>query len=306
MPRGYRLYVAAALGLVVGAALIWALVADLSSVDQSYVHAATDASDHYRDDANRQIHERCLRPPGLHEPQCVEQIQDAARENQRREQDLAAQKMTAWWTKVMGVAALIGMTLSAIGVWLILATFRENKRAADAAHDANRPWLEVQAHVFKLWTGSNGASADVKCDLINRGNSPATDVALVVEMMAFTAGQLADAAPIVSRVRDKLSEIDKRRPHMGSVIFPTCVETDTISTVMTAEEVMAALEHPRGSVRFLIAVGTTYIFGERARHTVKCYDVFFSEKIDYTAPNLLHLVKLKPENVTDTFKGYAT
>jgi hypothetical protein len=133
MLSSYWRYLVTALGIAVGVLLLWALVADLSSVDQAYKHSAADASRHYRDDANRRIVETCGRLPATDQPRCVQGTEQAARENQREEQDLAAQNMTAWWTKIMGIAALVGMTLSAIGVWLILATFRENRKSADAA-----------------------------------------------------------------------------------------------------------------------------------------------------------------------------
>lgn len=56
-------------------------------------------------------------------------------DNHRNYADLVAQQRSALWTAIMGVAALIGMALSALGVWLVYTTFREAKRSADAAFE---------------------------------------------------------------------------------------------------------------------------------------------------------------------------
>lgn len=50
------------------------------------------------------------------------------RDNQREQDNLAAQQTSALWTNLMGLAALIGMALSAVGVALVWTTFMETKR----------------------------------------------------------------------------------------------------------------------------------------------------------------------------------
>lgn len=137
MHRGARGVVYALIGLATAGLLIWWLVVDLSMVDQAYQHSAADKSDYYRYYADEQIRKNCLTSPGLYEPDCAEQAREAAREAQRREQDLAAQNVTAWWTKIMGIAAIIGMALSGVGVVLVWTTFRETKRTNRIAMKEN-------------------------------------------------------------------------------------------------------------------------------------------------------------------------
>lgn len=67
-------------------------------------------------------------------------LSDAKREynlkrndNSRDYADLVAQQRSALWAAVMGIAALIGMMLSAIGVWLVYTTFKETRRTAEIA-----------------------------------------------------------------------------------------------------------------------------------------------------------------------------
>ena len=100
-----------------------------------YQQTATDRSHSYAGQAKAEIANRCRAAPETDQAKCVSEAKQAARANQREEQDLAAQKITAWWTQVMGGAAIFGAVLSAIGVLLIFTTFRETRRTAKAAED---------------------------------------------------------------------------------------------------------------------------------------------------------------------------
>ena len=145
MLRGYRSIVTTLAGLAIVGAALWALIADLSSVDSAYSHAAADASVEYERNAQADIKESCFSPSGLRKVDCAAKAREAAREGQRKEQDLAAQNITAWWTKVMGIAALIGMALSAVGVWFVKRTLdatleavKDTGKATNAMLEANR------------------------------------------------------------------------------------------------------------------------------------------------------------------------
>lgn len=147
MPRSYRRYIATITGLAIVAAVLWLLVRDLSAVDLAYSHAAADASVKYERDADAYVKKTCFPPSGFGEVNCAGKADEAKREGQRKEQDLAAQNITAWWTKIMGIAALIGMGLSAVGVWLVKTTFDETRLANVLAESHQRarmkPLLEV-------------------------------------------------------------------------------------------------------------------------------------------------------------------
>lgn len=81
---------------------------------------------------NEEIRNRCVPLPPVDEANCTIQARREQRGYQRDEQDLYAQKTMAFWTFLMGSAALIGMILSSVGVFLVWTTFRETRRAADA------------------------------------------------------------------------------------------------------------------------------------------------------------------------------
>lgn len=81
----------------------------------------------------------------------------AAEERQRGRDDLVAQQDTAFWTRVMGMVAVLAVFLSTIGIWLIYITFRETRRAADSAQNTYRALTDLErarviAHTSRvLW-----------------------------------------------------------------------------------------------------------------------------------------------------------
>ena len=99
-----------------------------------YERTATENTREYQDYAYRPALRACDRSPPLDKAKCIADAREAERSNARDEYDLEAQRVTALWTGIMGMAAVTGMMLSALGVWLVFTTFRETKRSADAAH----------------------------------------------------------------------------------------------------------------------------------------------------------------------------
>lgn len=155
MLKSNRGLIMAAVGWLIAVPCLWLLITDFASVSRSYESRAASASDYYAWQAEREISESC---PGLApklQKDCVSNAEATARENQRSEQDLAAQKVTAWWTQIMGGAALVGMALSALGVALVWTTFREQRRTNEIAVDGyeaeNRPVLILE---FSKFTGA--------------------------------------------------------------------------------------------------------------------------------------------------------
>lgn len=145
MLRGNRSAILATLGVAVFAAFFWFLVIDLRAVHSGIEERAAYNANKYTANANDKIGRSCVKLAPVEQLKCTEEAEQAARENQREEYDLAAQQTTSWWTQVMGVAALIGMALSAIGVALVWRTFREQKRTNDLAHaDAERSRIDAR------------------------------------------------------------------------------------------------------------------------------------------------------------------
>ena len=181
MLRSYRGIVATLVGLA-WIFSFYFIVDDLGSVSRQAEANASDRAEEYRQDAERYVERRCLRLAVPAAEDCAREAYQAARENQRIEQDLAAQRMMAWWTQIMGVAALMAMAISTVGVWLVWTTFRETKRTADAAFNANdiarhgmkeqlRPYLYPARGWFEMSEHLPTALVEIK----NFGQSPALE-----------------------------------------------------------------------------------------------------------------------------------
>lgn len=146
--RGKRLaaFVASILGLAfVAFALIYGL-----SQQQHYLQTANNAAAEYARHTTYQEKKSCRGVPAVQLSQCradakAEYGQKRA-DNRREYDDLVAQQTSALWTSIMGIAAITGMVLSVVGIFLVYTTFRETKvanviarqSAASAAADARR------------------------------------------------------------------------------------------------------------------------------------------------------------------------
>jgi len=136
--------VAATLFLIVFA---WPAVLEQREIqDEAARHA-----EYYSANAQNDVTVKCSSLSGQARADCAKPIEDAAREHQRSEHDLAAQQITALWTAVMGGVAVLGVALSGVGVYLIWETFRETQRTAKIASDnlyayrsAERGYCEIE------------------------------------------------------------------------------------------------------------------------------------------------------------------
>jgi len=81
------------------------------------------------------VGQSCIGMSIVDKAECIEKARHERRTYERDEQDLVAQRQSALWAYIMGAAAVIGMGLSVIGVFLVWTTFRETRRTAKAAED---------------------------------------------------------------------------------------------------------------------------------------------------------------------------
>lgn len=144
---------------------------------------ATNRSNIHRQNAHNRIEWVC--PTAISQIDCIAETNQAARENEREEQDLAAQKITAWWTKVMGIAALIGMALSAVGVWLIKTTFDETRRGNEIAAAAAGSEYGASFDIIGGHVRIEAGMIFVRFRVKNTGKSPAHRVAIAGKYTAF-------------------------------------------------------------------------------------------------------------------------
>lgn len=179
---GLTIIVAASIG-----AWLWIATASLQAgiEDEASKHAAQ-----YADPSHIAVNGRCRSLAPTEQSKCITERREAIREGQRKEGDLEAQRIMAIWTRAMGIAAIIGMSVGILGVGLIYTTFRETKRGADEAFRNVEAFIEAERAILHIVDGGVGPSnIDHRPELIfvevvNRGRAPAR----IVSMGSFKDG----------------------------------------------------------------------------------------------------------------------
>ena len=177
MPRGYRgaIY---AIGLIALAffsvgTTAW-LVSSANELQLGYQQHAKTGADGYTNRANIAAESRCLVLSPEAASGCIREEREAARQGRRDEYDLEAQRTMAVWTQYMGIAAIVGMGVGIFGIGLIFVTFRETRRAAEAAHKTHNAFIAVERPRLALSVGAywkDGETLYVRVDADNLGKT---------------------------------------------------------------------------------------------------------------------------------------
>lgn len=141
-----------------------------------YYHEASSRAAAYSSDANYHITSECAVPNAT--PSCERDIDEAARENQRREYDLYSQKAMALWTGIMGAMAVVGIALSGVGIYLIWRTWDATREAAENSRKTFDAYVwKERAHLIFDMTGvhiGEDTGSPFRGGVSNKGLSPAT------------------------------------------------------------------------------------------------------------------------------------
>jgi len=162
----------AALAAVVSGGSIW----HTTSLKETQYQLAADRDEQQQASAaGERIELECsVLEPSFAE--CVQQIEQEASQAQQGRDDLHAQRTMAVWTRAMGIAAIIGMSVGVLGLGLIFYTFRETRRAAEAGRDANaiaRDQQRARIVPFARWEPVNLNEGQIVLGCENVGFSPA-------------------------------------------------------------------------------------------------------------------------------------
>lgn len=102
-------------------------------------------------------------------------------DNRRDYANLVAQRSSALWAKIMGIAALIGMGLSLVGVVLVWTTFRETRKANEIAREIGEAQVRAYLSLDVFWEGYGDPNVlNFKYSIHNSGQSPARNVAIEI------------------------------------------------------------------------------------------------------------------------------
>ena len=148
------------IGLIIGIVIailvaVMFIVSGLSESAKYQAKADYETSEHAKYTSDK-IAETCIGIASVKKITCLGDAIDAQRAYERDEQDLVAQRQSALWAYIMAAAAVIGVGLSVIGVFLVWTTFRETKRqvmiseTAVGAHIAVDPNQDFQ-FAYPYW-----------------------------------------------------------------------------------------------------------------------------------------------------------
>jgi hypothetical protein len=164
-------------GIIVAALIAVAFISWGLWKAAEYEREASDQAREYAAYTDEKIRKACLSLPPVYQKDCATEARHEQRGNERNEHDLVAQRKSALWAYIMGAAAVIGMGLSVIGVFLVWTTFDATRKANAIANDALdgqlRPWISIGIDYYGLTFKEGVLSANLKLYVKNRGTSPA-------------------------------------------------------------------------------------------------------------------------------------
>ncbi|SEN13652.1 hypothetical protein SAMN04488103_103198 [Gemmobacter aquatilis] len=119
---------------------------------------------------------------------CRIDTEEAIRENELKEHDLVAQEVTALWTRITGLAAILGALSGLLGLGLIWAAYKESRETNKGSREANAITREIgQAQVraylsikTATYTRDSDGTSKIALEFINTGQSPASDIEVIV------------------------------------------------------------------------------------------------------------------------------
>lgn len=163
-----------AIGLIVGSilavlisiAVVWWGQSQTAEYQQeANYRTAQEAKDTYN-----QIRQTCLTLTAIEKANCIAIARREQRAYAREEQDLVAQRQTALWTYITGAAAVFGIGLSIVGVFLVWITFHETRRgtyeamrSANEAEESRKSFIESERGHVKV----NGVRVRLDVDHID-------------------------------------------------------------------------------------------------------------------------------------------
>lgn len=171
-----------------------------------YEAEASRRQTHYSNNTYTPARNACLISPVKYQANCVAEAANEARKNERDEQDLVAQRVTALWTYIMGTAAVVGMVLSAVGVFLVWTTFRATREANEITRGIGQ--AQVRAYIsetgirFEYFQDPDYPEFPhgykFRHDWENTGNSPAFACDLDSHFFVVGVGDKAPVAEILA------------------------------------------------------------------------------------------------------------
>ncbi|MEG8044073.1 hypothetical protein O6V14_10380 [Sphingomonas faeni] len=187
----------------------------------------------------------------------------------------------SWWTVYFagfGIAlAAITMAAAIAAAYFAKKAAYENKRSANAAHDANRPWLDVDVKLRGVCVNYDrkGYSLQLEVRPLNAGVAPAIDVREQVQCLFYApkdgdllSFNLAARDQALQNCADAVAAKLHEERDAGLTVFPGRTQPLYIETFVPWD---FSDGYPSG-LAWLI-VGLRYSFPEGSGETIKLFSV---------------------------------
>lgn len=156
---------------------VWDLATEQA---EQRVKSEQSAEDHI-EYAKDRIEEKCLTIEPVPLRDCIYEEIESARDHDRANQDLDAQRAMALFTKIMGATALLGVVLGAVSVVLIYMTLSETQRMVNETQKIGE--AQTRAYISRTRGGVwPGVGLEFELEVRNTGNSPAFDCHIIFEL----------------------------------------------------------------------------------------------------------------------------
>lgn len=207
---------------------------------------------------SKKVAESCVGVPQVERIKCLYDAMDAEAEYKYNQADLVAQRQSALWAYIMALAAIIGMLLSAVGVFLVWTTFRETRRTADQALEANRIAQDGQQRQLRAYLTFKSVVVSfdendwkLQIEWINAGQTPAYHVHTYADWIELESPIPDDFGflPQPPRLGEGVATIG-----MGISVFGTC-ETDFPKALLSAIASGVRYGYIWGAVDYMDAFG---------------------------------------------------
>jgi hypothetical protein len=206
-------------------------------------------------------------------------LQSQAADTEKNAHDYCVQRRTAKAAERQADYALWGFFVSGAALFGLFGTLiftgisaEEARRTADAAHDANRPWIEIvitEKRSFSLKPSL--ARIELMASLKNRGNAPATSVMSRAILVPVPESH-SETGTAVAVLEALLDGLDQRQADQGSTIFPGVeLEPRPYGWNVRRQDLDEAAGDPGNKVKFWVAIGVRYKFGDRWCRTLYGY-----------------------------------
>lgn len=167
--------------------------------------------------------------------------------------------------------AVAGGVFGLIGTIFLIRAFKEAKRSADAAQDANRPWIDVDVALGgPLSLGSLQASLPVRLFLTNKGNSPATGIKILALLFPLHLMKSATFDADAETARS-LRHLDNAGTQFGIVVFPDSKAHSWAGEARCTARSLNEAADRWGDVSIYLGIGIRYTAGGRPASTIRTF-----------------------------------